>query len=47
MGFVPLATGSVSILGEPAGRALKRNVVAYVPQAEEVDWNFPSWSRTS
>lgn len=41
MGFVPLATGSVSILGQPAGRALRRNVVAYVPQAEEVDWNFP------
>ncbi|WP_113153577.1 manganese/iron ABC transporter ATP-binding protein [Nitratireductor sp. OM-1] len=41
MGFVPLAKGDVSILGEPAGRALKRNVVAYVPQAEEVDWNFP------
>src|SRR5690606_284966 len=31
----------VSIMGEPAGRALKRNIVAYVPQAEEVDWNFP------
>lgn len=41
MGFVPLARGTVSIMGEPAGRALKRNVVAYVPQAEEVDWNFP------
>ena len=41
MGFVPLARGSVSIFGEPAGRALKRNIVAYVPQAEEVDWNFP------
>ncbi len=41
MGFVPLAAGSVSILGETAGKALKRNVVAYVPQAEEVDWNFP------
>jgi manganese/iron transport system ATP-binding protein len=41
MGFVPLAAGSVSIMGEPAGRALKRNLVAYVPQAEEVDWNFP------
>lgn len=41
MGFVPLAKGEVSILGEPAGRALKRNFVAYVPQAEEVDWNFP------
>ena len=41
MGFVPLAAGSVTIFGEPAGRALKRNIVAYVPQAEEVDWNFP------
>jgi len=41
MGFVPLAAGSVRIMGEPAGRALKRNAVAYVPQAEEVDWSFP------
>ena len=41
MGFVPLARGSVSIMGEQAGKALRRNVVAYVPQAEEVDWNFP------
>ncbi len=41
MGFVPLATGSVEILGKPAGRALKRNTVAYVPQNEDVDWDFP------
>jgi manganese/iron transport system ATP-binding protein len=41
MGFVPLAAGDVAIFGEPAGRALQRNIVAYVPQAEEVDWNFP------
>ena len=41
MGFVSIATGSVSILGEPAGKMLKRNIVAYVPQNEEVDWNFP------
>lgn len=41
MGFVPLAAGSVSIMGEPADAALKRNLVAYVPQAEEVDWDFP------
>ncbi|MDF1601025.1 manganese/iron ABC transporter ATP-binding protein [Mesorhizobium sp. YIM 152430] len=41
MGFVPSGSGRVTILGEPAGRALKRNIVAYVPQAEEVDWNFP------
>lgn len=41
MGFVPLSAGSVQILGLPAREALKRNLVAYVPQAEEVDWNFP------
>lgn len=41
MGFVPVANGTVSILGQPAGKALTRNTVAYVPQNEEVDWNFP------
>ena len=41
MGFVPLAAGSIAILGEPAGRALRKNVVAYVPQSEEIDWHFP------
>jgi manganese/iron transport system ATP-binding protein len=42
MGFVPVAApGSITILGEPAGRVLKRNVVAYVPQSEDVDWSFP------
>lgn len=41
MGLVPLARGSVSILGQAAGKALERNTVAYVPQNEEVDWNFP------
>ena len=41
MGFVPLAAGSISILGEPVDRALKRNLVAYVPQSEDIDWNFP------
>ncbi len=41
MGFVPLARGKVSILGQPVRGALKRNTVAYVPQSEEVDWNFP------
>ncbi|MEO9335807.1 manganese/iron ABC transporter ATP-binding protein [Mesorhizobium sp. SB112] len=41
MGFVPLGKGSVSILGKPAAVALKENAVAYVPQSEDVDWNFP------
>ena len=25
----------------PVDQALKQNIVAYVPQSEEVDWNFP------
>lgn len=41
MGFVPAARGEISILGMPVKTALKQNVVAYVPQSEEVDWNFP------
>ena len=41
MGFVPTAKGSISILGQSVDVALKNNVVAYVPQAEEVDWSFP------
>ena len=39
MGLVPLETGSVTILGRPASTAL--GSVAYVPQSEEVDWDFP------
>ncbi len=41
MGFVPLAGGEVEILGRSALDAQRRNLVAYVPQAEEVDWTFP------
>ncbi|MFS8036827.1 manganese/iron ABC transporter ATP-binding protein [Xanthobacter sp. AM11] len=41
MGFLKAARGAVTILGLTVPQALKRNVVAYVPQAEEVDWNFP------
>jgi manganese/iron transport system ATP-binding protein len=41
MGFVRPAVGSISVLGRPASVALKQNLIAYVPQAEEVDWNFP------
>lgn len=41
MGFVPLAKGSVEILGQPVRAAMKAQAVAYVPQAEEVDWTFP------
>jgi manganese/iron transport system ATP-binding protein len=41
MGFVPLAAGKVTILGRPVAEALRQNAVAYVPQSEDVDWNFP------
>lgn len=41
MGFAPAQRGSIAILGLGRDAALKRNMVAYVPQAEEVDWTFP------
>src|SRR5690606_34327226 len=41
MGFVRLARGEITVLGMPVREALRKNLVAYVPQAEEVDWNFP------
>ncbi|GAA3804912.1 manganese/iron ABC transporter ATP-binding protein [Qipengyuania pelagi] len=41
MGFVPVARGSVSVLDRPVRRALREGLVAYVPQSEDVDWNFP------
>ncbi|MDE0764018.1 MAG: manganese/iron ABC transporter ATP-binding protein [Cellvibrionales bacterium] len=41
MGFVTLAKGSVEILGLSVPQALKSNRVAYVPQSEEIDWDFP------
>ena len=41
MGFVHPKAGSVRINGQPVRAALKQHLVAYVPQAEEVDWQFP------
>ena len=41
MGFVHPKAGSVRINGQPVRSALKQHLVAYVPQAEEVDWQFP------
>lgn len=41
MGFVPVVSGSISILGQEGRQAQRNNLVAYVPQSEEVDWNFP------
>lgn len=41
MGFVPVAKGQITVLGQTVKSALKANLVAYVPQSEEVDWSFP------
>ena len=41
MGFVPVARGEIRLLGRSVKQALKENLVAYVPQSEEVDWSFP------
>ncbi len=41
MGFVPVAKGEITVLGQSVKSALKANLVAYVPQSEEVDWTFP------
>ena len=41
MGFVPAARGEIRLLGKTVKDALRENLVAYVPQSEEVDWAFP------
>ncbi len=41
MGFLPVTDGEIGILGQSVKAALKAGLVAYVPQAEEVDWTFP------
>ena len=41
MGFLAPTTGQVSINGGPIAQALKQNQVAYVPQSDDIDWEFP------
>lgn len=41
MDFVRPVKGAVTIGGKTVREALKANLVAYVPQSEEVDWSFP------
>ncbi|MEH2332580.1 metal ABC transporter ATP-binding protein [Nostoc sp.] len=41
MGFLKPVTGQVLINGLPIKTVQKKSLVAYVPQSEEVDWNFP------
>lgn len=41
MGFIKPSVGGVKIFGQSVRYALKNNWISYVPQTEEVDWNFP------
>jgi manganese/iron transport system ATP-binding protein len=41
MGFQRPSAGEVRIGGLPVREAQRQNLVAYVPQSEDVDWNFP------
>ena len=41
MGFVKPINGHVLIKGMSMKKAQKQNLVAYIPQSEDVDWNFP------
>lgn len=41
MGLIKLHGGSITLLGLPVRQVLRANLISYVPQAEEVDWNFP------
>ncbi len=41
MGVVTPTQGYVQLNDKPVSYALKKNTIAYVPQTEEIDWNFP------
>ncbi len=41
MGFLQPLSGVVRIEGKTTQEAQKMGLIAYVPQSEEVDWNFP------
>ena len=41
MGFVRPSRGTIRINGAPLAQARREQAVAYVPQTESVDWNFP------
>jgi manganese transport system ATP-binding protein len=41
MGFLPPKEGQIRVGGMGVEMAQKRQLMAYVPQSDEVDWNFP------
>ena len=43
LGLAPVLTGQVRLLGEPVARVRRR--IAYMPQRNSVDWDFPASAR--
>ncbi|MEM8780140.1 MAG: metal ABC transporter ATP-binding protein [Cyanobacteria bacterium P01_G01_bin.49] len=41
MGFLQPSQGKIRVGGSSVKTAQKRQLMAYVPQSDEVDWNFP------
>ena len=41
MGFLKPSQGQIRVGGIPVQKAQKKQLMAYVPQSDEVDWNFP------
>ena len=41
MGVVRPSAGQIELEGLPIRQALKRGIVSYVPQQEDIDWHFP------
>lgn len=41
MGLVKLDAGTIEILGGDTARARREGSIAYAPQNEEIDWDFP------
>jgi len=41
MGIITPQAGSILLGGVPVKTALKKSFVAYVPQSEDIDWDFP------
>ncbi|MGJ8514782.1 Manganese transport system ATP-binding protein MntB [Carnimonas sp. R-84865] len=41
MGIQRPQQGSIRLFGGSVNRMLKRNTIAYVPQSDDIDWDFP------
>lgn len=41
MGLITPTQGQIKLNDRPVSYALKQNTIAYVPQTEDIDWNFP------